>query len=171
MRMISNEILRLEAGHYRELAKQLRERYDAIDDETLADTLEGLSDLPQMIEEIVRSSLEDQLLIVGLKARLDEMSERLSRFRARHEKKRELACWAMGSCAIGKLQAADFSVSLTQGGKKLEVTDEGKIPEIYFVPQPPKLDRASLQEALKRGELVEGTQIVQSAPHIVVRTR
>jgi hypothetical protein len=77
----------------------------------------------------------------------------------------------MGSGGIGKLKAADFSVSLAQGGQRLEVTDEAFIPQIYFIPQAPKLDRASLTDALKRGEKIEGSHLVQSGPHIVVRTR
>ena len=169
--MVSNEVMRLEAAHYRELAKQLRQFYVDIDDETLADTLEGESDLPQTIEEVVRSSLEDAAFIVGLKSRLDEVNARLSRLRNRYEKKRELVCWAMGSAGIGKLQVAEFSVSLAQGGQKLEVSDEARVPAIYFVPQPSKLDRMSLQDALKRGEAIEGAYLVQSGPHIVVRTR
>ena len=169
--MQSTEVLRLEAAHYRDLAKQLKLAYGEIDEETLSDTLEGLSDFPQMIEEIVRSSLDDGAMIVGLRSRLEEMSARLTRLKARYDKKRELACWAMGSSGIGKLKAADFSVSLTQGGQRLEITDETVIPQIYFIPQAPKLDRTSLQDALKRGENIEGSHLVQSGPHIVVRTR
>jgi hypothetical protein len=169
--MVSGELLRVEAAHYRELASQLKLNYADIDDETLTDTLEGLSDLPAMIEEVVRSSLEDAALVVGLKSRMDEMAQRLARLKLRYDRKRELACWAMGSAGIGRLQAADFSASLAQGGQKLEVADETRVPEIYFVPQPPRLDRASVTDALKRGEKIEGAYFVQSGPHIVVRTR
>jgi hypothetical protein len=169
--MTSTEILRLEAAHYRELARELKTNFGEIDDETLADTLDGISDLPQMIEEIVRSSLDDAALVVGLKSRLDEMGQRLARFKARYDRKRELACWAMGRAGIGRLHAADFSASLAQGGQRLEVMDEAKVPEVYFVPQAPRLDRTSLQDALKRGEAIEGAHLVQSGPHIVVRTK
>ena len=169
--MPSTEVLRLEAAHYRDLAKQLKLAYGEIDEETLSDTLEGLSDFPQMIEEVVRSSLDDGAMIVGLRSRLEEMSARLTRLKARYDKKRELACWAMGSSGIGKLKAADFSVSLAQGGQRLEITDETVIPQIYFIPQAPKLDRTSLADALKRGENIEDSHLVQSGPHIVVRTR
>ena len=52
--MPSKEILRLEAGRFRLLTDQLKCDFSDIDDETLLDTLEGLSDLPQMLEAIVR---------------------------------------------------------------------------------------------------------------------
>ena len=160
-----------QAEHFQVLAEQLRTDYSGIDDETLADTLQGVSDLPEMIEEIVRSSLEDQSLVEALKLRLEEMNARLSRFKERLEKKRTLACWAMGTSGIDKLQAEDFSVGLREGSLRLEVVDEGKIPEAFLVPQPPKLDRLKLTAALKQGEVVEGAALVHGEPHITVRTR
>lgn len=169
--MYSQEFMRTETAHYRALAKQLREDYSDIDDETLADTLQGLSELPDLIEAIVRSSLEDAALITGLKSRLDDMQARIARFRVRYEKKRSLACWAMGSAGMGRFETTDFSVSLAKAGQKLDVSDEKTIPEIFFIPQPAKLDRTSLQEALKRGDVVDGACLVQGAPHIVVRAR
>ena len=87
---MSQELLRTEATHYRALQIQLKEDYANLDDETLTDTLEGLSDLPQLIEEIVRSSLEDEAMIAGLKIRADAMAGRLSRLKERHQKKRQL---------------------------------------------------------------------------------
>ena len=70
------DLLRIEAAHYHLLQDQLRMDYAHLDDETLADTLEGISELPQMIEEIIRSSLEDEALIAGLKLRAAAMGAR-----------------------------------------------------------------------------------------------
>jgi len=169
--MMDKERLRGEAAHYRLLADQLKNDFGELDDETLTDTLQGLSDLPEMIEEIVRSGLDDETLMAALKVRLDEMKSRFARLKSRFERKRELASWAMGSGGIAKLQAADFSVSLCAGAQRLEVTEESKIPEIYFVPQPAKLDRTGLLNAVKRGEAIEGASLVTGQPYIAVNTR
>jgi hypothetical protein len=169
--MMDKEVLRSEATHYRLLADQLRQDFTSLDDETLTDTLEGVSDLPDMIAEIVRSSLEDDALIVGLKTRLDDMNARLSRLKARLERKRELAAWAMGSAGIPRLDVADFSAFLRQGSVKLLVSDEKNLPPAYLIPQPPKVDRGSLLNALKRGEVVEGAMLSTGEPHIAVRTK
>ena len=45
------------------------------------------------------------------------------------------------------------------------------MPEAFFVPQPAKLDRKSLTEALKRGETVNGALLVMADPTISVRVR
>ena len=169
--MLDKEFLRNEAALYRAMADQLRQGFSDVDDDTLKDTLEGLSDLPQMIEEVVRSSLEDDALIVGLRSRLDDMNVRLSRFKARLERKREIAGWAMGLAGIPKLDVPDFSVSLRAGSIKLLVNDEKRLPEAYLIAQPPKVDRALLLNALKRGESVDGAELGTGDPHIAVRTK
>jgi hypothetical protein len=169
--MRDKEFLRNEAAHYRSLADQLRQDYEGLDDETLKDTLEGVSDLPQMIQEIVRSSLDDEALIVGLKSRIDAMLARTTRLKERYERKRRLSCWAMGSAGIGKLDAEDFSVSLSAGPLRLELREDAKLPEQFLLPQPPKPDKAAISAALKRGDVIEGAGLVAGDPFITVRTR
>jgi len=167
---MDKEILRSEAAHYRLLAEQLKAGFADIDDETLRDTLQGLSDLPEMIEEIVRSGLEDNALIAGLKSRLDDMTARMGRLKARLERKREIAAWAMGAAGLPRIDVPDFTVFLREGSLKLSIEDERKLPETYLVPQPPKVNRTLLVTALKQGEVVEGAMLVAGAPHIAVRT-
>jgi hypothetical protein len=169
--MTDKEILRTQAAQYRNLADQLLESFGELDDDPLKDTLHGLSEFPDMIEEIVRSSLEDELLITGLKSRIAEMAARLTRFQNHNRHKRQLACWAMGAGGLYHLKCPDFSVSYRQGVPNLEVADETKLPDEYLVPQPPKADRIGLTLALKGGQVVEGALMVPGAPHIQVRTR
>jgi hypothetical protein len=169
--MQSKELLRTELNHYQILADQLKAQYGDIDDETLRDTLEGISELPDLIKEITRSGLEDEAFVVALKSRLEEMQARLDRFKSRAEKKRELVCWAMGSAGIARLQAEDFSVSLRHGSQRLEIIDEEQIPKEFLVPLPPRLDRSALLSTLKQGTSVPGTMLVHGQPHISVRVR
>jgi hypothetical protein len=169
--MTSMEVLRLEAAHYRLLADQLKAEYGALDDDTLRDTMEGVSELPQMIEGLVRSALDDEALITGLKSRLDAMSERLARIKERHEKKRGLAAWAMGSAGIPKMEVPDFGVSLCAGMQRLMISDPTKIPDQFLVPQPSKLDRTAIATALKGGEIIEGAVFETGNPFIAVRAK
>lgn len=168
---MSREILQAEAAHYHLLQDQLRQDFTDIDDETLADTLEGLSDFPQMIEEIVRSSLDDEAMIAGLKLRVEAMGARVTRLKERHQKKRQLAAWAMGAAGLGKLKACDFGVNLSEGVLKLELGDESKLPVSYLVPQPAKPDRTAITAALKLGLAVEGAELVRGQPYITVSVR
>jgi hypothetical protein len=169
--MASLEVLRLEAAHYRLLQEQLRQEYSNLDDETLRDTMEGISELPAMVEHLIRSSLDDDILVVGLKSRLDAMAERLARLKDRYTKKRSLAAWAMGSAGIPKIEVSDFSVSLNAGAERLEIVDGFQIPEAFMVPQPPKIDRTAITAAMKRGEAVAGAKLEVGNPFISVRTK
>ena len=169
--MSPNDLLRTELSHHLILADQLRASYAEIDHETLRDTLEGVSGLPEAVAAVVRSSLEDEAYIVGLKSRLEDLSARLNRLRERYEKKRALARWAMLEGDLEKVMCEDLSVSLRKGGEKLEVIDEGRVPEAFFVPQPAKLDKKGLIEALKRGEQVNGALLVMAEPTLSVRVR
>ena len=169
--MNSPDLLRTELSHHLILADQLRASYAEIDAETLRDTLEGVSGLPEAVAAVVRSSLEDEAYIVGLKSRLEDLSARLNRLRERYERKRALARWAMLEGDLEKVMCEDLSVSLRKGGEKLEVIDEGRVPEAFFVPQPSKLDKKGLIEALKRGEQVNGALLVMAEPTLSVRVR
>ena len=168
---MQTQLLRTEVSQYLILADQLKALDQDIDDETLQDTLEGISDLPDLIKALIRSSLDDEALIGALKQRVEDMQARLSRFRDRFERKRELASWAMSGAEITKIQTEDFTLCLRQGPPRLDVTDQDKVPEEYLIPQPPKIDRAGLIGALKRGDVIPGTALVEGQMHVAVRVR
>jgi hypothetical protein len=168
---MNHPMLQSEAARYHLLSDEIKEAYRGIDDETLVDTLEGLSELPALIEEIVRSTLDDEAMITGLKLRAEAMAARLSRLKERQQKKRQLAAWALGAAGLAKLKADDFSVSLSEGALRLEIKDESVLPPAYLIPQPPRPDRLGISTSLKRGEAVEGAILVQGPPYITVSTR
>jgi len=89
------EQLTVEAPKYKLLRQRLLADYPNLDEETLADTLEGITDLHEMIAAVVRSALVDEALQCGLRFRLDDMKERLSRLEQRASKKRQLGLAAM----------------------------------------------------------------------------
>ena len=56
-----------ELPRYRLLKQRLVAEYPDLDDETLADTLEGITDLHEMIAAVIRSALVDEALHAGLR--------------------------------------------------------------------------------------------------------
>ena len=142
-----------------------------LDAETLADTLEGITDLREMLAELIRSALEDEALASGLSTRLNDMKARLERLETRAGRKRQLALRVMGEADIQKLTESDFTASLKQGAPTLDVVDEAKVPAAYWKPQPSKLDRQGLLAALKAGVAIEGVAIAPAQTQLSVRTR
>ena len=80
-----------EIPKYLLLKQRLLADYDDLDEETLADTLEGITDLHEMIAAVIRSALVDEALQTGLRTRLEDMRQRLTRLEERGAKKRQLA--------------------------------------------------------------------------------
>ncbi len=79
-------LLDQESNRFMELRRRLIEADPDIDETTLLDTLEGATDLHEAIGEVVRSALEDEAMLAGLKGRLEDLRERLDRIRTRGEK-------------------------------------------------------------------------------------
>ena len=77
--------------------------------------LVGITDLHEMIAAVIRSALVDEALGSGLRARLDDMKERLWRLEVRASKKRELALQAMSKTGLTKLEQPDFTASTRAG--------------------------------------------------------
>src|SRR6188768_4173975 len=111
---------------------QLRERllvdYPQADEQTLHDTLEGITDLHEMIAAVIRSALVDEALHAGLRSRMNDMKERLSRLEVRAGKKRDLALHAMAEVGLPKLEQPDFTAFTRAGSPALIVISEQTIP-------------------------------------------
>jgi hypothetical protein len=163
--------LERESLTYQVLKERLLTDHADLDEETLTDTLEGITNLHEMIAAVIRSALVDEALSAGLRKRLDEMKERLTRLEERGAKKRQLALEAMDEVGLGKLQQPDFTASTRPGSPSLVVTAEDDVPSPYWVPQPPKMDRQALLGELKRGAEIPGVQLNNPKPFLVVRTK
>jgi hypothetical protein len=163
--------LTIELSKHQLLRQRLMTHYPTTDEETVLDTLEGITDLHEMIAAIIRSALVDEALHAGLHSRLGDMKERLARLQERGAKKRQLALDAMGEVGLAKLQQPDFTASARAGSPSLVVTSEDAIPHPYWVPQPPKLDRQALLGELKRGGEIPVVQLSNSKPILAVRTK
>jgi hypothetical protein len=160
-----------EASHHRALRDQLLRQFPDLDDETLRDTLDGLTSLREILAEVIRSALDDEALAAGLSTRVSDMRARVERFETRAKRKRQLALHAMADAEIQKLIQPDFTASLRQGAPTLEVLAEDEIPAVYWKPQAPKLDKQGLLAALKAGTAIDGVALAPPQVQLAVRTK
>ena len=142
-----------------------------LDEETLADTLEGLTDLNEMIAAVARSALTYEALAEGLKSHIARLQDRHQRFLHRADACRQIVRDAMVEADLKKLRAPDFTLSVRVGNPGLVLTDERTVPSEYWRPQAPRLDRVGLLNDLKRGIVVEGATLSNPAPVLSVRIR
>jgi hypothetical protein len=141
-----------------------------IDEQTLADTTEGLTDLHELLAAAVRGVLEDETLAAVLKVRMQEMADRLDRFQARAERRREIIRDAMVDCDIKQIKQADFTAALRQAPPKVVVLEETQIPQTFFEMRA-HLRKRELLDALKDGATIEGAMLSNPGMTLSVRTR
>jgi hypothetical protein len=163
--------LDLELQQYQYLRECLQTQFPDADEDTLRDTVEGLTNLPEILAALLRSHLDDVALVIALRGRIGEMEQRLARLEQRAERKRLLVTSVMERADLRKIMAPDFTVSLRPTLPPLVVLDEAAIPAAYWKPQPAKLDRKGLLAALNSGHTVPGAVLGNGAVTIAVRTR
>ncbi len=117
-----------ELTHHQYLRSRLEEEFPDADEETLVDTLEGLSNLPDMLAEVCRSMLDDQAMVSALRGRIGDMQERCGRIEARARKKRERVCSVTERADLKKVMEPDLTVSLRPARPPLAVVDEALVP-------------------------------------------
>ena len=59
--------------HYSTIRERIRTEDPQIDEQTLADTVEGLTDLHEILTAVLRAALADQALATGLEGRIAEI--------------------------------------------------------------------------------------------------
>ena len=157
--------------NYHAIRERIRTEDPQIDEQTLADTVEGLTDLHEIVTAIIRSALADEALATGLKGRIAEMQDRLDRLQDRASKRRQIAKDVMVELDLKKITAPDFTVSIRPGMPALLVLDEAAVPSIYWEPRDPRLNRQKLATELKDGAEITGVTLSNPEPVLSVRTR
>ena len=156
---------------YRAIRDRIRAHDPQIDEQTLADTVEGLTDLHEILAAIIRAALADEAMATGLKCRISDMQDRLDRLQDRAAKRRQIAKDAMVELDLKKLAAPDFTASIRPGMPALVVLNEDAVPKTYWEPGEPRLRRQVLASDLKGGAEVAGATLSNPEPVLSVRTR
>jgi Siphovirus Gp157 len=163
--------LEFAAIHYRTIRDRLRTDDPQIDEQTLADTIEGLTELHEILAAVIRAALADQALATGLEGRIGEMQARRERLQDRATNRRQIAKDVMVELDLKKLAAPDFTASIRPGTPALIVIDEAAVPSIYWEPREPRLNRQELATDLKQGAEIAGVALSNPEPVLSVRTK
>jgi Gp157 protein len=155
--------------------KAIRDRIIAleagIDEATLSDTLEGVTDLHEVLAAVVRTALVEEAMAEGLKTHIKTLQDRLERLSERASARRRIARDVMLEVDLKKVAAPDFTIIVRPGSPSVVVVDEQAVPEAYWEAREPRLDRAHLLSDLKLGASIAGVQLSNPEPVLSVRIR
>ena len=153
---------------HQELRRRLKEQDPELDEETLADTVEGMTDLHQMLCAIVRGALDDEAISIGLKGRVRDMQARLARAEEWAETRRRIVRQVMLEAEIKKLTDPEFTASIRPGTPSLLVVEEASIPP-FWEAREPRLKRLELLQELRGGRAIPGVALSNAEPVLSVR--
>ena len=163
--------LSLELHHHEYLREQLVKQFPEETEETLADTLEGETNLHEMLARVLRSAMDDRAIADGLGRRICDMETRKQRIVDRANKKRALVLEIMERAGIKKLADPEFTATLRAAPAPVIITDEVLIPFEFWRQGDPVLKRKELRQALAAKRIVPGAVLGNAPMTISVRTK
>jgi hypothetical protein len=140
------------------------------EDELVLDSLEGETDVLDVVRRIIRSALEMESMAEAAKAREADLATRRARFEANAERARETVKQMLDALGVNRLQSEDFTVSLKLGPPKVIVTDPDALPA-EFVRTVRSPDKTAIKAALDAGRGVPGALTSNGSLVLAVRTR
>lgn len=134
-----------------------------IDPKTLADTFEGID------YEFEAKCDAYAKIITQLNADAEAIKKEVDRLRIKEEnlknnakRMKETLQYAMQVTGKTKFKTTLFSFSIQKNPSALKIDDATKIPAQYLIPQEPKVDNASIKQALKEGADYDWCHLEQS---------
>lgn len=154
---------------YRMTREMIKRAFPEADEQTLADTTEGLTTIHEQVGFVIGSAKEDDMLAEALHKRIEELEGRWERISRRSQNKRRAVQSALELANLKKLELPEFTVSLRNVPPAVIILDEDKVPEEYRIPSW-RLNRQSIKEALKEGVDVPGATMSNGGITIAIRT-
>jgi hypothetical protein len=155
---------------YVELRNRLISEHPDLDETTLADTLEGETDLQERIVRICRAAREAECQADVVSLMASDLAARKKRHEDRAQRLRDIALWAMEESGIPKIAAPDMTIGIAKGRVSVKVTDPYAIPP-HLCAFDPRPDKAAIKTALEAGEDVPGAVLSNSGPSLSLRTK
>lgn len=116
--------------------KQGIEAAFADDPELVLDTIEGETQLFELLDALLLADLHDAELMDGLASAVKVLQERKERFDHRIKVRRALIERALAMLEIKKLVRPTATLSLSVRKPKVEITDESLVPSQFFKSEP-----------------------------------
>ena len=116
----------------------------------------------EKVENIVYLLKNMEADIDVLKAEEKRLNDKRKSLERKVESLKDYLFGAFMQTGTERIKYPQFTVSIRNNAESVNVKDVTKIPNDYFVTQPPKLNKAGLKKAIQDGELIEGAELVRN---------
>lgn len=159
-----------ELAGYQKLRAQLEQGYD-VDPGTLLDTLEGETELHEALLVVSEEIQENTGLLAGLKHSIESLRARESRLKNTNESLRNVILSAMDRAGLDTVKGPLATITRRKTPAQAIIDAESDIPSHFFAPQPPKLDKKAVRNALEDGETVPGAHLSNGGISLTIRVK
>lgn len=146
-----------------EMTAQASELYELlqneeIDEQTFLDTLEAIG-TEEKVEGYCQVIKELQADLDKFKAESDRLAARMKTTKNGIDRMKNSLLTFLSASGQNKVKAGTFSVSVGTS-KQTNILDESLIPAEFKIPQPDKIDKKAIKDAIENGQAIEGAEIV-----------
>lgn len=160
---VQNELSRIDA-----LKAMIADDGEELDTQLILDTIEGETDMHELLLEIDDSIAEYEAQADVVAERIKKLAARKARFGKSADTLRTIILSAMDKAGIQKVEGACATLCLKKKAAALNVTEEEKIPSKYWGTKP-VLDKKTLLKDIKNGEAVPGAELGAEGISLMIR--
>lgn len=140
------------------------------DEELLANTLEGETNLHELLAKLVAILLDADAKIKGIGDLMATLKARCDRFERRSDGMRSLMFRLLQEAGVRKVELPTATLSIRIGQFKVVITDETLLPN-EFVRIKREPDRVKIKEHLLAAKHVDGAHLSNREESIAVRVK
>jgi hypothetical protein len=150
-----------------ELTGQFNALWNMVSDEAdlqmIEDTLQSIEgDIEEKVDNIAKLIKSIEVDETAIKTEEERLYNRRKALENRRENIKVYLEQQLMQAGIDKVKGTVFTVSVQNNPPSLRIADEMMLPNGYYVPQPPKVDRKRLLDDVKQGAVIEGVELQQT---------
>lgn len=138
------------------------EMAESLDDGALKDTLDSIDEvIDDKAENIAKVLKEMDGQTLAISAEIKRLQERKATLENNSRNLKAYLQAEMEKVGKEKIKTELFSIGIQNNPPSVYVYNEALLPEGFFIPQAPKVDKKALKEELKHGE-IPGAELTQT---------
>lgn len=142
------------------------------DEETFLDTLDGETDILDLLDQEIAGLHGDEALAAAIKVQEADLRTRRERIEFRADAHKKALKIILNAAGLQKAERPGATVSIRQGSMSVRIVDEADIPSQLMrekITRAP--DKAAIKEALEAGETIPGAEMARGDETVSVRVK